>query len=93
MFTTLADIAQIEEYSRKCEEEKAEIDAAEARKSVFRAERRFTKLIAMDIPKATFEKKMTVLKLSNEIERLCKIKNWTKTAAKYFMVKLISHTQ
>ena len=76
VFSSLTDIAQIEEYSKKCEEEKAEIDAAEARKSVFRAERRFTKLISMDIPKATFERQMKVFNLSNEIDRLCKIKNY-----------------
>ena len=73
---SMADIAQIEEYSRKCEEEKAEQDEADARNSVFRAERRFTKLVTIDIPKTIFQKKLRIHQLSNEIERLCKIKNY-----------------
>ena len=49
----LFDIQQFDEYSKKLEEKKAQGDAAEAANSLFKTDRRYTRVIVHDIPKAT----------------------------------------
>lgn len=72
----LLDIQQFDEYSKKLEEKKAQGDAAEAANSLFKTDRRYTRVIVHDIPKATMAREEKIRTLQEEIDTLCKIKNY-----------------
>ena len=58
------------------EEKKAEGDAAEAKNSLFKTDRRYTRVIVHDIPKASQAREDKIRMLKDDIDRLCKIKNY-----------------
>ena len=74
--SALSDIEQFDEYSRKLEEKKALGDAAEASNSLFKQDRRYTRVIVHDIPKASMMREEKIRQLAVEIDRLCAIKNY-----------------